>query len=164
MRLLYTKEGQYPGQADPFILKSNGRYYIYVTGHDAIYAYHSDQLLEGWEYYGPVLTAPGRRAFWAPSVIELDGKFYMYNSVEGADVTPDPGGHDGCMHVSVADHPLGPFRLYDLTGIDLAYDIMQRTLDETGEKPAGYDVIKEYYDKGWYGKKVGRGFYEYEKK
>ena len=62
------------------------------------------------------------------------------------------------------NHPLGPFRLYDLTGIDLAYDIMQRTLDETGEKPAGYDVIKEYYDKGWYGKKVGRGFYEYEKK
>lgn len=62
------------------------------------------------------------------------------------------------------NHPLGPFRLYDLTGIDLAYDIMQRTLDETGKKPAGYDVIKEYYDKGWYGKKTGRGFYEYEKK
>jgi len=62
------------------------------------------------------------------------------------------------------NHPLGPFRLYDLTGIDLAYDIMQRTLDETGEKPAGYDVIKEYYDKGWYGKKAGRGFYEYDKK
>ena len=62
------------------------------------------------------------------------------------------------------NHPLGPFRLYDLTGIDLAYDIMQRTLDETGEKPVGYDVIKEYYDKGWYGKKSGRGFYEYEKK
>ena len=61
------------------------------------------------------------------------------------------------------NHPLGPFRLYDLTGIDLAYDIMQRTLNETGEKPTGYDLIKEYYDKGWYGKKVGRGFYEYEK-
>lgn len=62
------------------------------------------------------------------------------------------------------NHPLGPFRLYDLTGIDLAYDIMQRTLDETGVKPNGYDVIKEYYDKGWYGKKSGRGFYEYETK
>ena len=62
------------------------------------------------------------------------------------------------------NHPLGPFRLYDLTGIDLAYDIMQREMEQTGEKPVGYDVIKEYYDKGWYGKKVGRGFYEYEKK
>jgi GH43 family beta-xylosidase len=111
MNLLKIQEGCYPGQADPFILKAGGRYYIYVTGHDAIYAYHSDSLLEGWQYYGQVLTAPGLHAFWAPSVIELDGKFYMYNSMEGAKVTPDPGGHEGAMHVSVADHPLGPFRI-----------------------------------------------------
>ena len=111
MHLLRIEEGCYPGQADPFILKSGGRYYIYVTGHDAIYAYHSDCLLEGWQYHGPVLTAPGLGAFWAPSVIELDGKFYMYNSMEGSGVKADQGGHDGAMHVSVADHPLGPFRL-----------------------------------------------------
>lgn len=109
MRLLYPKPGAYAGQADPFILKSGGRYYIYVTGHDAIYAYHSDSLLDGWEYYGPVMTVPGRSAFWAPSVIELDGKFYMYNSIEVDDVEPDQGGHDGAMHVSVSDSPLGPF-------------------------------------------------------
>ena len=81
--------GQYIGQADPFILKANGRYYIYVTGHDGIYAYHSDNLFSGWKYHGVVMTVPGLTAFWAPSVIELDGKFYMYNSV--------------------ADNPLGPF-------------------------------------------------------
>ena len=109
MQLLHPMDGAYQGQADPYILKSGGRYYIYVTGHDAIYAYHSDSLLEGWQYYGPVPTVPGRSAFWAPSVIELDGKFYMYNSMEGCDVTPDPGDHYGCMHVSVADSPLGPF-------------------------------------------------------
>lgn len=62
------------------------------------------------------------------------------------------------------NHPMGPFRLTDLTGIDLQYDILKRKYDESGEKPIGYDIIKEYYDKGWYGKKVGRGFYEYEKK
>ena len=50
MHLLKIEPDCYPGQADPFILKSAGRYYIYVTGHDAIYAYHSDQLLEGWQY------------------------------------------------------------------------------------------------------------------
>ena len=111
MHLLKIEKGCYPGQADPFILKSGGKYYIYVTGHDAIYAYHSDQLLEGWQYHGPVMTAPGLRAFWAPSVIELDGKFYMYHSMEGSGVKADQGGHDGAMHVSVADHPLGPFRL-----------------------------------------------------
>jgi 3-hydroxybutyryl-CoA dehydrogenase len=62
------------------------------------------------------------------------------------------------------NHPMGPFRLNDLTGLDLAFDILQRRYDETGEKPICYDLIKSYYDKGWYGKKAGRGFYEYDKK
>lgn len=109
MHLLKAEKGHYQGQADPYILKSNGRYYIYVTGHDGIYAYHSDSLFEGWEYYGVVMSVPGRSAFWAPSVIELGGKFYMYNSVEIDEAEPDQGGHTGAMHVSVADDPLGPF-------------------------------------------------------
>ena len=103
------KSDHYIGQADPFILKSGGRYYIYVTGHDGVYAYQSDSLLTGWSYYGRVMTVPGRSAFWAPSVIELDGKFYMYNSIEIDEAVPDQGGHKGCMHVSCADNPLGPF-------------------------------------------------------
>lgn len=111
MRLLNVnlEPGQYKGQADPFILKAGGRYYIYVTGHDGIYAYQSDSLLEGWSYYGKVMTVPGLKAFWAPSVIELEGKFYMYNSMEISTDEPDQGGHDGAMHVSVSDSPLGPF-------------------------------------------------------
>ena len=60
------------------------------------------------------------------------------------------------------NHPMGPFRLDDLSGIDLTYSIMQRRLEETGEVPVGYELVKSYYDKGWYGKKTGRGFYEYE--
>ena len=62
------------------------------------------------------------------------------------------------------NHPMGPYRLRDMTGIDLSYDILKRTYEETGVKPNGYDLIKSYYDKGWYGKKTGRGFYEYESK
>ena len=111
MRLLKSDNSNHQGQADPFVFKSNGRYYIYVTGHDAIYAYHSDDLFSGWQYHGQVLTVSGLRAFWAPSVIELDGKFYMYSSMEGSGAARDQRGHDGCMHVSVADHPLGPFRI-----------------------------------------------------
>ena len=60
------------------------------------------------------------------------------------------------------NHPMGPFRLEDLSGIDLTYDIMLRKIEQTGEIPVGYELIKSYYDKGWYGKKTGRGFYEYE--
>lgn len=59
------------------------------------------------------------------------------------------------------NHPMGPYRLNDLTGIDLSYDIMSREYAETGKKPQGYDIIKELYDKGYYGKKSGHGFYDY---
>ena len=110
MHLLKIEENQYKGQADPYILKSGNRYYIYVTGHDGIYAYHSDNLFEGWEYFGMVMTMKHHKAFWAPSVIELDGKFYMYNSIEIYNDIPDKGGHRGAMHVSVSDSPLGPFK------------------------------------------------------
>jgi 3-hydroxybutyryl-CoA dehydrogenase len=57
---------------------------------------------------------------------------------------------------------MGPFRLEDFSGIDLTYNIMERKIEETGEIPVGYTLIKSYYDKGWYGKKSGRGFYEYD--
>lgn len=104
-----SENGSYIGQADPYILKSGGRFYIYVTGHDGIYAYDSDSLTEGWKYRGMVMTVPGHKSFWAPSVIELEGKFYMYNSIEVTDGQQDKAGHTGAMHVSTSDSPLGPF-------------------------------------------------------
>ena len=110
MQLLETKKENYIGQADPYILESDGRYYIYTTGEDGIYAYSSDALLTGWKFHGMVFTLPGEKNFWAPSVIELDGKFYMYCSYEFFGDTPDQGGHREAMFVSVADHPLGPFK------------------------------------------------------
>ena len=109
MQLLEVKKDNYIGQADPFILESGGRFYIYTTGDDGIYAYSSDELLSGWKFEGKVFTFPDVRDFWAPSVIELDGKFYMYCSFEFYDDTPDKGGHRQTMHVSVSDNPLGPF-------------------------------------------------------
>lgn len=109
MHLLKVDKSHYIGQADPYILKSGGRYYIYVTGHDGIYAYHSDSLFDGWEYYGRVMSVKDHHGFWAPSVIELDGTFYMYNSFEFYGDEPDKGGHRQTMFVSTADNPLGPF-------------------------------------------------------
>lgn len=58
-------------------------------------------------------------------------------------------------------HPMGPFRLNDLTGIDLTYLLYERRLKETGIKPEGYDIIKAKYDAGEFGRKSGKGFYDY---
>ena len=61
------------------------------------------------------------------------------------------------------NHPMGPFRLNDLTGIDLTYDIMERVYKSSGKKPLGYDLYKSMVDEGRLGKKSGRGFYDYTK-
>ena len=109
MQLLEINKEKYIGQADPFILESNGKFYIYTTGKDGIYAYSSDSLLEGWKFEGRVFTYPDVYDFWAPSVIEIDGTYYMYCSFEFFGDTPDEGGHKQTMHVSQSKSPLGPF-------------------------------------------------------
>ena len=61
-----------------------------------------------------------------------------------------------------AGHKMGPFRSKDLTGIDRNFLMMQDEYDRTGKKPLGYDLFKEQYDQGRYGRKNGHGFYDYE--
>jgi len=59
-------------------------------------------------------------------------------------------------------HPMGPFRLMDLTGIDLAYHIETERYKETrdpAQKPS--PTVVEKYVKGEWGRKVGKGFYDY---
>ena len=59
-------------------------------------------------------------------------------------------------------HPMGPFQLMDLTGVDLAYHVYMERYQESGDpsdRPS--PTIVEKYVKGELGKKVGRGFYDY---
>jgi len=60
-------------------------------------------------------------------------------------------------------HPMGPFRLMDMTGLDLNLDIRENEFKQTGKKPVGYDLFKSYVDQGRLGRKSGKGFYEYDK-
>ena len=63
-----------------------------------------------------------------------------------------------------AGHPMGPFRLMDLTGIDLAYTMYMEAFRETGDpaklpKPS----LTSHYVKGEYGEKTKKGWYDYVK-
>ena len=111
MQLLKIDKNNYIGQADPYIIEHEGKYYIYTTGDDGLYGYSCDTLLGDWKFEGQIFTLEGREHFWAPSVIYLDGKFYMYFSFEYYEDTPDRGGHHQAMHVAVSDNPMGPFTL-----------------------------------------------------
>lgn len=62
-------------------------------------------------------------------------------------------------------HPMGPFKLMDLTGVDLSYHISMERFLETGEKAdmPSPTIVEKYVKKEW-GMKTGKGFYDYNKK
>jgi len=64
-----------------------------------------------------------------------------------------------------AGHPMGPFRLNDLTGLDLSYDIYMGKFLETGD-PADFPPpqLVQHVARGEYGEKTGKGWYDYTKK
>ncbi|MDF3000183.1 MAG: 3-hydroxybutyryl-CoA dehydrogenase [Bacillota bacterium] len=60
-------------------------------------------------------------------------------------------------------HPMGPFELLDMTGIDLEYDVLTEKYKATGDlsdKPS--PAIVERYARSEYGRKSKKGFYQYE--
>ena len=64
-----------------------------------------------------------------------------------------------------AGHPMGAFRLMDLTGIDLAYIMGMEAFRETGDvQHLPSPSVVEKYSKGEYGQKTGKGWYDYRKK
>lgn len=61
------------------------------------------------------------------------------------------------------NHPIGPFALMDLTGIDVNYFVRMQRYEESGDerdKPA--KIVQEKVEKGELGRKTGKGFYTYE--
>jgi 3-hydroxybutyryl-CoA dehydrogenase len=60
-------------------------------------------------------------------------------------------------------HPMGPFELMDLVGLDVTYLIRQATYELTGdetEKP--HPLLEQKYRAGEFGRKTGKGWYSYE--
>lgn len=60
------------------------------------------------------------------------------------------------------NHPIGPFELLDLVGIDVSYNARVQRYKESGDeadKPA--KLLREKVEKGELGRKTGKGFYTY---
>lgn len=63
-----------------------------------------------------------------------------------------------------AGWPMGPFTLCDMVGLDIGLAVCNVLYEETGDpkyRPA--PPIKQYVRAGWLGRKVKRGFYDYNK-
>jgi len=61
------------------------------------------------------------------------------------------------------NHPMGPLQLADFIGLDTVLAIME-TLHEgySDSKYRPSPLLRQYVKAGWLGKKVGRGFYQYD--
>src|SRR5688572_22039293 len=96
---------------DPHVIRHDGMYYAYGTNAPGEgYRVLSSPDLVNWTdrgfAYQRTEQSFGQRHFWAPSVIEHTGKFYLFYSSHG------PLGNGKESHrisVARADSPLGPF-------------------------------------------------------
>jgi 3-hydroxybutyryl-CoA dehydrogenase len=59
------------------------------------------------------------------------------------------------------NHPMGPFELVDLVGLDTRLHILNYLHQTLGEKYRPAPLLVEYVEAGRLGRKVGRGVYEY---
>jgi 3-hydroxybutyryl-CoA dehydrogenase len=74
----------------------------------------------------------------------------------------EPGDVDACMQLG-AGHPMGPLRLLDFVGLDVAESIGD-SLHAESDDPAHSvpETIRSLVAKGRLGRKTGAGFYEYD--
>jgi 3-hydroxybutyryl-CoA dehydrogenase len=59
------------------------------------------------------------------------------------------------------NHPMGPFELVDLVGLDVRLSILEYLYKTLGEKYRPSPLLRQYVKAGRLGRKAGRGVYDY---
>jgi len=62
------------------------------------------------------------------------------------------------------NHPMGPFELVDLVGLDVRLNILEYLHRTLGEKYRPNSLLRQYVQEGRLGRKAGRGVYDYSQK
>ena len=106
---------------DPYVLQTNGMYYMYGTGGGAEkgFSVYSSKDLVNWKPEGQVYFHNNKNgwsdpksawngAYWAPEVYEVKGKYYLFYSAQWKH-NPTNEVENFRIGVAVADKPQGPF-------------------------------------------------------
>ena len=161
---------------DPYVLHTQGMYYMYGTGGEADHGFaaYSSKDLVNWKQEGQVFFSNNKNgwsdpkakwegAYWAPEVYEVKGKFYLFYSAQW-NVNPGNEEENFRIGVAVADKPTGPF--IDLSArpvFDPGYPIIDANVffDTNGKcylyysrvaykHPVESEVAAWAKKKGWY--------------
>jgi 3-hydroxybutyryl-CoA dehydrogenase len=101
-----------------------------------------------------VRESPG---FVTSRVNAMIGNEAFYMLQEGVASAPDI---DKALRLGL-NHPMGPFQLVDLVGLDVRLSVLEFLHRTLGEKFRPCPLLVQYVKAGRLGKKVGRGVYEY---
>jgi len=81
-----------------------------------------------------------------------------FNMLEAGIATPED--IDKALKLGL-NHPMGPFELVDLVGLDVRLNILEYLHSTLGEKYRPNALLRQYVKEGRLGRKSGRGVYDY---